>query len=348
MAEQNTNARNVSEIYTFPISQANIVVRAYIEQIKKYNESHSADMITRSRKKLIEFIQHITSFEKLSGDANDIHNLSVELYRAGEYALSCYVLQYGLKFYPRNVDLLADYLQSGIRCNQFENCRKYYESLKKIPEKFWTCRGFVFSIDYLLYLVKNTEIESAEEYQRLYDEMISIVKSYREYFPHTEDSYKEEADIYAFFDKEKEVKLLENVINNDLVASYPKCSLRYAELKMEEGDYDEAADGVLKALSSFNKSKKGVQSGYLYYMAGLLKLSKILANEGASDFDVRSGDITDIYNDFNTALPLFENNSEEYKEGIKDKTKYLIGKYRVKVPSKLKNLNCFIEKELDE
>lgn len=342
MTENNIVDNNSKVTYTLPISQANQLVKEYLFQIKNIEETNSEETIIEYRKKLNDLVHQITAQERPSGDADDIHNLSVELSREDEYELSCDILLYGLKFFPRNVDLLADYLQSGICCNQLDNCEKYYTSLRKIPETFWTWRGFAFSVDYLLYLVKNTELGSVDDYTRLYEEMLAIVQSYRANFPQSEDSYKAEADIYAFFNKAKELELLKNVIENENIAICPKCALRYAELKFESGEYEEAASGISKALLSYSQPRKKVHGGYLYYMAGLLKLSRIVSEESKKTTEVKSEDIIDIYTDFNIALPMFSGGQSEYKEGIKDKTKYLIGKYNVKVPPEMENLNYFI------
>ncbi len=340
MSEYNTVEKKA--VYTLPISQANQLVKEYIFQIRNVDENNSEETIVEYRKKLNDLINQVITQDRLSGDADDIHNLSVELSREDEYELSCNILLYGLKFFPRNVDLLADYLQSGICCNQLGNCKKCYDALRRIPETFWTWRGFAFSIDYLLYLVKNTELDSMDDYTRLYEEMMAIVQSYRANFPQSEDSYKSEADIYAFFNKAKEVELLRNVIENDAIAICPKCALRYAELKFESGEYEEAASGISKALLSYSQPRKKVHGGYLYYMSGLLKLSRIVSEESKKNTEVRSEDIIDIYTDFNIALPMFSGGQSEYKEGIKDKTKYLIGKYNVKVPPEMENLGYII------
>ena len=47
---------------------------------------------------------------KQNGDADDFHNYAVTFSRINDYDAACIILKCGLNRFPRNVDLLADYL----------------------------------------------------------------------------------------------------------------------------------------------------------------------------------------------------------------------------------------------
>ena len=82
------------------------------------------------------------------GTENEFHNLAVHLAKSNLEDLACRVLERGLKMH-KNVNLLADYLQYGLRCGYRDKCKEYYGILNRIPKRIWTWRGFSFSIEYL-------------------------------------------------------------------------------------------------------------------------------------------------------------------------------------------------------
>ena len=91
-----------------PVSKVNTKAQVFLEYIYSMDDD-------AAREDLYELIDQFLSQDQQSGDADDFHNFAVELARKDEYILACSVLDCGLKLFPKNVDLLADYLQFGVR-----------------------------------------------------------------------------------------------------------------------------------------------------------------------------------------------------------------------------------------
>lgn len=65
-------------------------------------------------KDLTTFLEQLLRQPQISGSADAWHNLCVVLAQCDLYNLACITLERGLDFYPKSVDLLADYLQYGM------------------------------------------------------------------------------------------------------------------------------------------------------------------------------------------------------------------------------------------
>ena len=153
--------------------------------------------------------------KKVYGSENDYHNFSLNYSKKDSYDIACRILQKGLEQFPRSVDLLSDFLQTGVNCNRIEECRMCYNTLLSIPKIRWSWRGFSFSIDYMLYLCCSlNEVELME----MKKSMISLADEYQSLFPADEDPYICKADIFSFFNDKNAVKsILMYAIENLIV-----------------------------------------------------------------------------------------------------------------------------------
>lgn len=242
---------------------------------------------------LFELAYELLVQETIYGSENDFHNFSLNYSRLDAYDLACEILEKGLLQYPRSVDLLADYLQTGINCNKIEKCKEYYNTLFQIPKTRWTWRGFSFSIDYLMFLSNSF---NENELSDMKEEMLSLANEYHHYFPSNEDPYICMADIYDYFnDKESEKIVLKKAIEKITVC--PKCSLRLSDLLFDEGVYDEALDVLNNCLYQSIQTQDSVNHGYLYYLSGLCKTVLLLKKSAFQDKNA----VIDIYHDFTIA-----------------------------------------------
>ena len=73
---------------------------------------------------LYELAYEILNQESVYGAENDFHNFSINYSKKSAYELACEILEKGLSQHPKSVDLLADYLQTGINCNRMEKCEE--------------------------------------------------------------------------------------------------------------------------------------------------------------------------------------------------------------------------------
>lgn len=261
------------------------------------------------------------------GTENEFHNLAVHLAKSNLEDLACKVLDRGLKMH-KNVDLLADYLQYGLRCGYKDKCKEYYGVLKRIPKRIWTWRGFSFSIEYLQYKLDNDAV-SEKEIDKIVKEIENIADEYIKRFPYSEDSYLVRARVYQTVkdNPDKELGILNECLENIKVCS--RVALRCADIYFERGEYAKALERVQRALADANRTQGSINEGYGYYLAGLCKISMLSKDKSK----VEATDIEDIYAEFNSALLDFGWEIDRtYKEIIVKKTRNLRSRYSVEIP----------------
>ena len=147
-------------------------------------------------KDLTTFLEQLLRQPQISGSADAWHNLCVVLAQCDLYNLACITLERGLDFYPKSVDLLADYLQYGMECGQGERCKAVCKTLVKIPKFFWSWRGYRFLIGYETQLSLSGSEKELEKYKAEIDQLLKL---YRQQFPDDEGSYDCEADVCRDF-----------------------------------------------------------------------------------------------------------------------------------------------------
>lgn len=316
--------------YSMPINKISSVAQGFLNRISSLNDEDDDE----ARVKLNELIDEMSSFNDCSGDANDFHNFAVELARADEYRLACAVLDCGLTRFAKNVDLLADYLQFGAKCGLDEETRKIYKSLKKIPTKKYTWRGFSFQVEYIQYLIDQTDSE--KQISAYENEIQKIIKDFKVKKPNSEEPYRLEADLYRSLNMEQEeAEILRQAFEK--VAVCPKCALRYADLMLEIGNYDEACKAVERGKKDATQPQASVSEGYLYYLSALC----IIALVSKESREYKEEEVKKIYSDFNLALKEFKGN-KSYISVIKSKTNVLVSKTGIKVEDELEELSNLI------
>lgn len=320
--EENGNIVNI------PVKRATALVHEYINDITRADDVYEVEAVLKTVRSLIDRLINQT---EMPGDADDIHNLSVELASADLYDIACELLEEGLQKFPKNTDLLADYIQYGMSCGQIQKCDKYYKILKKIPKIRWTWRSYCFSVNYILFLWDRCDSE--KELEKLQAEMLSLADDFKKRHHDNEESYRCEADIYRkLYRKDDEERVLRQALEDITIA--PKCALRLADMLVDRGDYEEAYDIVNKAIGSRGQTQRSVNEGYLYFLRGLIRMAK--AN------DVFTEEITDsIYADFEMALR--HETRPAYSATMKSKAIDLINFADFPVPEKYEELHYLID-----
>ena len=280
-----------------------------------------------SRQNLYALIDEFLAQEFQPGSAHDFHNFAVGLARRDEYLLACRVLECGLECYPKNVDLLADYLQYGVSCNKFDECKRIYKTLIKIPRRRWTWRGFAFLVDYLQFLIDRSD--SDKDIDAREKEMLDIVRDFKELFPYSEEPYRTEANVCQTLNMpDKEADVLKTALENVKVA--PKCALRFADLLFDRGLYEEATSAIQRAISDATQTQTSVNEGYLYYLSALCKIAIMQRSKSLQKSAIEEA-VKDVYSDFNIALTKFQNTNSMYIDVIRTKTNTLVNKTGVEV-----------------
>ena len=307
--------------FNLPVSKVTKVVEGYLQSIQESGNEDDEE----ARADLYSSIESFMSQSQQSGDADDFHNFAVALAKKNEMALACQVLENGLKLFPKNVDLLADYLQYGIDCEKLDECKKYYKSLLKIPRRRWTWRGFAFLIDYLKFLVENSDSE--KEIDTKEKEMLEVVSEFKKYYPYSEETYRVEASVYKCLNmQDEELAVLQKALESVEVA--PKCALRCADILFERGRYEEATEKIKRGISDATQAQKAVSEGYIYYLSALCKIAT--AQKSGNIGNLSRDNVVEIYSDFDIALKDLRDSS--YVEVIKTKTNTLVNKTGVEVP----------------
>lgn len=278
------------------LHQARQIALEYLNEIRA---SEASDLF--SYQQLYSLMEQLTSQEEICGNANDFHNFAVELARENQEQLACRLIERGLRQFPKNVDLLADYLQYGISIGREAECRKVYDTLMGIPHHRWTWRGFSFCANYLLHLL-NDCCESEEEMADLKETSEELSDEYIRFFPYSEEGYRTKARIYASIndDPEAELRILEQCLN--LVKVCPKSALRCADIYFERGDYRKALPCIKRAVRDANQTQGSINEGYVDYLEGLCKIA--LLHEEPKE-EARREQVLEIYAAFNAAFTEF-------------------------------------------
>lgn len=243
-----------------------------------------------NNEELFELANRLLSQERVHGSEIEFHNFSLNYSKRSAYDLACDILDKGLEQFPRSVDLLADYLQTGINCNRVSQCDACYKTLQQIPKVRWTWRGFSFSIDYLLHL---SSMLNEEELEKMKDTMLKLADEYQVLFPAEEDPFICKAEIYDFFNDRSATKSLLQQAITDIVVC-PKCSLRLSDMLFEEGAYQDALNVIEKCLYQSIQTQDSVNHGYLYYLSGLCRTVLLLKDSAYQD----TKRVKDVYHDF--------------------------------------------------
>ena len=99
----------------------------------------------------LKIVAQVTEQERVRGSADDYHNLSVQYtMNWDDYESGFNIVERGLQYYPRNVDLLADAIYYGSCAGEYDKCEQYEKRLNEIPIGLWNWRAFTFLIDYYL------------------------------------------------------------------------------------------------------------------------------------------------------------------------------------------------------
>lgn len=207
--------------------------------------------------------------KRVSGDADDFHNLSVTLLRrADDFESAMEIVELGLELHPTDADLLADGISYGVSCGKKARSTQLFDRLRKIDCSLWTWRAFSFSTDYLL----DRYVSEGKPYDL--DQAFESVRLYQKYYPAREDSRFIEYQIYDKINRsDLALGVLGKAINE--LKYCPKCWLRYADIMIEQGRNSEA-EPCLKKLRSRPQSAESVNMSHVYYLDGLCRANAIL------------------------------------------------------------------------
>ena len=319
-----------AEAVNLPIKTANAIAQVYLENLSS-DDLYEAESALKDLEALVQRVIHQAV---KAGDADDWHNFVVDIARKDIYNLACDLLECGLSIYPKNIDLLADYLQYGTSCGRIEKCKSFYKVLSRIPKIRWSWRGYSFSVNYLIYQWERSDSE--KELDELQEKMLGLAEAFRKNLPYDEESYRCEADVYKLLHRKKEEEEVLRSALNDLKIA-PKCALRLSDLLFDRGDYEEALIHIRRGLRDAMQTQRSINEGYLYYLMGLTKMALAQQAEAGISEEVAC----DIYSDFDISLQ--QERKATYITTMKSKVIVLINKSGIPVPDKFEELNYLIQ-----
>ena len=239
--------------------------------------------------------------EALTGGADDFHNFTVSISKiSGNNRAALQIAEEGLKLHDDNTDLLADAILYGRNCGERQDCAIWYRKLLGIDKSAWSWRAFSFSIDYLLdeYASKRATTE----------EILGLVNDYQKFKPDEEDAWLSEYDFYNSTNNRS--KGLEALNIADAKFKFcPKCWLRLADLKMDDGLYDEA-EPFIKKLKRNPKSGESVNMSYVFLLDGLCRMTKMMSTDEYEEGEYDEKEIYRVYKSFyiSTSMPGYRDN----------------------------------------
>ena len=197
----------------------------------------------------------------LRGNENDYHNLAAECARHCYFDLACEICKAGLNFFPRDVDLLADWVQYGTKIGEIETVKVGpLETLLSIDKAQWNWRAFDYTVD--LYL-------AAE----MFGEAEMLANDFVRYLPYEERAYYCQAVIcqkrYAKEDAmHKTIGILKKAL--DMGINCPMCAHKLAEILCDCGRLDEALEAINRAIMELAQEQPSISYGYVIYRRGLI------------------------------------------------------------------------------
>lgn len=251
--------------------------------------------------------------EQLIGDADDFHNFAVAVSTVANDNKNAYaIVREGLKIHTVNTDLLADALMYGCNTGEKNECDRWYRTLLEVDKSCWTWRAFSFTITYLLDIYSSSENSIAN-----IEQILKLASEYQQYLPDREDAWISLHRVYERTNQRaKGIKVLEEAIEKFRFC--PKCWLRYADIMIDDGQYEKAEPVIKKMLRNPNATEH-INTSYMYFLDGQCRFAKLMDSEGYDIGEVDEHDVRMIYRSFRLARKsqgLRENTNQRIEEYI--------------------------------
>lgn len=212
-----------------------------------------------------EYVKTLEQEDGLTGDENDFHNFATELARADYYEAACEVLKQGVIAYPTNTDLLADYILYAHKCGKHEVAREKFRQLREIDRVDWTWRGFVFSIDYHIELLKGQKGDERRKTQSIIE---TLIEEFKQNLRSDEKAYLAQFDyLEAIGKREDALDVLKSLLDNGVLKVSTQCCLRYVDRCLEMGDYAAAATYAKKGIAMTEEQESAESTAFWYFWA---------------------------------------------------------------------------------
>lgn len=225
-----------------------------------WNSEDKPDNIAELTKRYVEKVTAENS--DLRGDNADYHNLAAECARHYFYDLSCQICQRGHQFFPRDVDLLADWIQYGTKIGNTKAVEQEpLAELLRIDKTQWNWRAFDFTVDFYLAAGRFGEAEE-------------LAGAFMKYCPYEERAYYSMAEVYqqAYAGEEgmdKAVAVLQRAMEKNI--NCPMCANKLADIFSDCGRLPEALAAANRAIQELAQEQASTNYGYAVYRRALIQ-----------------------------------------------------------------------------
>jgi len=289
------------EAATVPIAEIDEIVTSILdnddEEVKLENKNEL--------KRLMALCFTDDNRTKVSGAPSEYHNLAVTFGMHNKNGEACAVIDRGLKNYPHDVDLLADYLTYGsVIEGNFLKCNKYYSSLLNIPRERWTWRAYDFSIDFLL-------LSLSHKVNSDYVEVEQLINEYKLKFTADEKPFIAEAKYYCERgNRNKEEEALKVATTSNIVS--PLCSLRLAKIYFEKAEYEKADVLIERCKEYLFRNSSPSIVGQVYLLSVTCKMVLFFRSNNAQNNNNKT-QADAIYSDYKAIMYTNVRNTRAYR-----------------------------------
>lgn len=218
----------------------------------------------------------LDSGNNVFGTADDFFNYIGSYLNAGDYFTALELSRRALELYPYNVDLISAALQAAVGCAEFDACAELLERARRIPQKIWNWRLFVFTIEYYqarLYSCDPTCIGN------VLNDALAVAHDYQRCLPLDERGYDKEAELLLYANRVGEAKaVLERAIfgkvtladgtTASLVA--PQCCVTMLDDVLGDStDYEFIARVARRGTRNTAQDQPSASIGYFVYREAL-------------------------------------------------------------------------------
>lgn len=269
MAQMRADLDAFDERYKWLLSNDQVTKNTFLKEVATVFDVHQAVEAMWSSKDKPDNIAEITkryvikaTEENLRGDENDYHNLAAECARHYFYDFSCKICAAGLKYFPKNIDLLADWIQYGTKIGNIDAVEDVpLKNLLSMDKTQWNWRAFDFTVDFYLAAGKFEEAEK-------------IANDFVAYCPYEERAYYCQAEVYQRrYAKEdgtqKTIAVLQRAIDKKI--NCPMCANKLAEILSDCGRLEEALAAATRAVQELSQEQPSVNYGYVIYRRALIQ-----------------------------------------------------------------------------
>lgn len=217
----------------------------------------------------------------LPGDTSDYFNFSTLMSQYDQTPVAANIVDVGLKHYPKDVDLIAQGINTNKSAGRHARAQELLSELADISKESWPWRAFVFSGDFLI------ETGRIAEGLHTYAE-------FRKYIPADERGYSLPGEYLRGKGRyEEALSILEQ--GSERIPRSAQTNLTLAQIYIQVGRYGDAVVAASRALEANSESQPSVsQAGVLWTRA--TAMDSLIHQELQPDFDTdkRSVDIDKV------------------------------------------------------